>query len=108
MAEWKLLSVSDNNDEFYADFSTRKVNNRIVKIWIMTKFGQPSRGGDLVSKTLQEFDCRDDTVRDQYLVFYSDIEMSNTTSSFSAPNKNWIPIVPDSVYSKVLKRVCSK
>lgn len=104
-AEWTYVTSSFDGDKYYVDFSTKKVNNGIVKIWIQTIYNSISKYGDYGNRTQVEFDCNNDLHRFRYLIFYKDIEFNNISETDSKVGE-WKPIPPESTVSVILRKVC--
>lgn len=107
MADWTYLTTSDGGYEYYVDYSTRKINGSFRSIWRKTIFDTPSKYGDLSTKSLEEFDCKNDAYRIISVTFYTDKESKNIDNTLKG-DPTWEPIIPDSVYGTVLKFICNK
>ena len=103
-AEWVFFSSSIEYDEWYVDFSSKKVNNGTVKIWIKNKYGKLN--GDTYGYISQmEFNCSNDSRRDLYTIFYSDSEFKKVYLIDSKLTE-WKPNVPESIIKNISEMVC--
>ncbi|MBU3640822.1 surface-adhesin E family protein [Polynucleobacter sp. Fuers-14] len=114
-AEWFLIGTNnDKSNTTYIDSDTHKVTGvNSATSWFLMDFKNSMKVGNVMyqsSKTLYEFNCRDDRYRVLAMYFYSK-NMGNgdaVSSSEDYKNNDWSSIPPGTVMSAMKKFACIK
>ncbi len=109
-AEWERVGGTQFID-IYINPSTVKIQNGFTKGWYMYDFKKAERVNGLESlsmKGLGFFDCKNDRVNVNTIVYYKEnMGMGRTIGDQSPPQSGWSPIVPDSVFALLLETMCA-
>jgi len=106
LADFKYVTTNDIGDEFYVDFSSKKVNKNLVRALVLTEYNKPSDGALSVS-TDKEFDCANNAYRTFSVVFFLDRQATKVKDYAKVP-LGWVVIPSKSSTSKVMQAVCKK
>lgn len=120
-AEW--VTVEESKDStFYADFASMRKNGDRVKMWYLTDYKtlQTSTEGVypyiyntqyMSSKTLGEYDCKEDQSRSIALSTYAENmgkgkEVHNSARNINYEPGKWKPIFPNSIGEALWEAAC--
>jgi hypothetical protein len=97
----------DEKTEFLLDYSSKRKVGGSVKIWVRAIYNSPIGLDNNIFSTKSQmmFDCKNDTYKTIYMVFYKDKESTFVRDSVSGDG-TWKPVVPDSMWDGILKQVC--
>ncbi len=114
MGGWELVGT-DGESEIYADRATIRKKGNFVEMWRMSSYleAKVQSSGEMYKsvKTLDRYDCKDETVGSFSIVQYSeeygkgDIIFSGTIKKNEINNE---PIVPGSAGEKLWKIACRR
>lgn len=105
--EWTLIYDGEQL-KIYGNGSTYKRNDNLTKIWFMFDLpnGLDKLRGIKSYKQLVEYDCKEDTKKSLYSVFYKGSKgIGDVVSSESSDELK--PIIPGTIDDLVYKFVCS-
>lgn len=104
-AEWTYLVRSQGGGaEYYVDNQSIKRGSRA---WVLTNFSQPLNGIASSSIGLAKVDCQGERIGWLSQTFYPEI-MGKGTPISTEPESNWEFVIPNSVDSVLLKKICKK
>lgn len=106
-AEWVFVAET-NQDFFYIDPATIRKDGNMRRVWRLTSFKQPSKGGTLSHRDRSEFDCTQERYRILELSAHSEPMAGGKTTSIEQGNGLWSEIPPGTAIEEMLKIVCSK
>lgn len=107
MAKWINVSSGDDDSRYYFDMDTKRKNKNIVKVWVLSDY-KTAIEGDLSAKRLQEFDCKDSTLRSVAGSYYTgNMGSGNVTTSINKVN-DWRPVIPETIGETLWKYACGK
>lgn len=95
----------------YADFSTVKNINNLVRVWTLYDYRTPKVIAGKVNgsiKTLQEFDCKEDRSRSLSNKFYEGQMGSGTLNHSTDTPTSWAYVTPNTVEAGLLKVMCKR
>ena len=109
-AGWTRVSSSGGGaNTFYVDFDRIRKVDGYVYYWYMTDHLQPTKYGDLSSKTYHQGDCklfRYKILGDSY--YTQPMGQGIPSTSSNKPDKEWSHPPPNSSIEAMLKSVCSR
>jgi len=108
-ADWVLVRTGPQNDKYYVDTDSIKLNGNIAKAW--SKEIRENNSNKLAiysAKYLNEYDCQNESSRLVYAIFYSDKEGFQIVDSVKNPIQDWTPIAPDTVLKSAFNVACRR
>ena len=107
-AEWKKIASNTNGDVMYIDKKTLKIVNNTRYILIMLDYVNPSKFGDLSSRSYRAINCNNmmwkDLVKDYFTL---PLAKGNTSDgSGTIKNPEWKYSTPDSLGGGLHIKVC--
>jgi hypothetical protein len=115
-AGWEFTTVTaDGEFTDYHDKSTIKKKGSISKMWVMRDYASEQIFSEnetyQSSKIISGFDCKEDTIMNISIVWYSgSLGDGSVVSTYTVKEseREWHPIVPGSVDAASWKIACSK
>jgi hypothetical protein len=109
-AEWVMASTDKTGGELHY-FDPENVENtgHSKKVWVLSSYDQKQTGGYRSVKSLYEFDCNEKRARSYTMLLYPD-EMA-TGKVIGAQHdklKEWFFYPPNSIFSHIVKKICTK
>lgn len=109
-AEWVKVT-GDESSTLYSDPSTIRKKGNMVKMWSLINNKTAlaiSSGNYLSEKTQEEFDCKEELVRNLYHSFHSGNMGGGDEILPMSTGFNWSPVPPGSVTELLWKFACGK
>lgn len=106
-AEWVKLG---ENDEMilYIDPGSIRKNGNLRKVWDIKDLKQRDEGGEMSTRTRNEYDCKEERRRTLSFSAHSEpMAGGETLSSKNYSDGEWRAIPPGSVSARILKIVCA-
>lgn len=104
-ADWKLISVSQDNEEYFIDSSSIKTDNKkgIAQSWLKVVIKR--NGKDLINtRALMEYDCRNQKHR--YLSLTKFNSNGGVVSSTSKEDYDFRYVAPDTIAESLMLFSC--
>lgn len=110
-ADWQVLTEHEGFVD-YVDVASIKKKENVRAVWRLRSYkstqtdaSKPYRS----TKTLWEYDCKNERGRATYVIGYSD-EMGGGLNVMSGTDSsgNWTPIIPETIGETALKAVCNR
>jgi hypothetical protein len=108
--QWTFNNRFDDGTNIYIDYSTRKIDGNLVRIWMMGDRIKPEtfQGMTYLSSSLHyEFDCKNDQFRILTSYYYPQNMGSGSILGQWGPSQ-WFSIPPGSHVMNDLKKVCRR
>ena len=97
-SNWVRLGTNVSGDTYFIDTNSIQKSGDSHTFWVKTNFETRTSGGDLSAKAQRTINCSTRELISRHFIFFDDTNNNGRiTSNFSAQNKNWAPISPDSV-----------
>lgn len=106
-AKWIYVNSNITDGRHYLEMSTIRKNGNTVKVWELVDYRTPDQG-DLSSKLLREFDCKEGTSRLIAGSFYTGNMGSGKTNAPVNKIADWKPIIPETMGEEIWKYACGK
>lgn len=106
MAEWTIFSKTDISDIYIEPLSLRKIDD-LRRVWVMEDRRTIVPKSYLSSRSLHEYDCKEERVRVIQRENFSERKLSGSPLP-SPDNPNaWLYAAPGTVAAQILNLVCS-
>lgn len=105
-AAWTEVTTSDEGDIHYVDFDTLKKDGSKRTVWRFTNFKKPFKTY-YSSRTRDTFDCAQETITFLSLQVFTEHNLKGESVSPQMSGEV-VHIPPNTVFSAVLRLVCSK
>ena len=103
--EWKKLSTSIKNDDYYVDFDTIKINEGLIYFWYLSNFQDPLSDGSKSTMMYLQGDCNIFRIKPLDASKYSQRFGKGERSIFRI-TKKWYYPNPKTSLAIVFKKVC--
>lgn len=106
MAEWTIFSKTDNSDIYIEPLSLKKLED-LRRVWVMEDRRTIVPKSHLSSRSLHEYDCKEERVRVIQREYFSERMLSGTPLPSPVNPNAWLYAAPSTVAAQILNFVCS-
>lgn len=108
VAKWTKIGRSVSGSTFYVDFETIRKHGEYVYWWELQNYIKPNKFGDFSSKGYHQGDCALLRVKYLSMQFFKQQMGQGTFDILNPKNPKWNYLVPGSMGSTILKKVCNR
>lgn len=105
LAGWSQV-VETEKSVYYIDVTTLRVNGTVRRIWVLNDRKAPDEDGDLSSRALVEFDCKEDRMRTLQIAHFTKNMATGKASGSKDEPDSWTYVAPRTSAQSSLKHVC--
>lgn len=108
VANWVLVSDDNEGNKYYIDFSSVKIKNNIVSALLYQDFSIKDESGDLSSRNLTEYDCKNKVFRILLIEGFKESGLKGKKTSPYRITEDWRKSIPDSIAAATFEPWCEK